>query len=115
MGRNIKREELPRQIVERNISSAWRFEAECFDIMGNIRHFEELEFANPADLARRRVVLLVARRFRSKKGGCRLYLDVLASGTGTGKTLSESQKKLRISFEADLSREDCADQARLLR
>src|SRR5262249_20705842 len=92
-----------------------RSKSERFHIVSNLLYFEKFKLAMPTDFPRHRIVFLIAWRFRSKQGRRWAYLDVLAARAGTGETLSESQKKLRISLEADLARDERADQALLLR
>src|SRR5262245_56744877 len=83
--RNMEREELSRQVVERDIAAVRGPKAERLDVVSDVCHLDELEFAAPSDFSSSRIVPLITCRYGSKQRRLGEYLDVLMAWTSGGK------------------------------
>src|SRR4029450_1022636 len=113
--RNMKREELSGQVVERDVSAVWGPEAERFDVVRDAFHLGEVEFAEPSDFSGSRIVPVITCGHGSKQRRLGKYLDVLMAWTGGGKAFRKGKKQPRIAFQANFSSDQCRYQASLLR
>src|SRR5215475_14248800 len=64
---NMEREELSGQVVERDISAVRGSEAERLDVVCDVFHLDELEFAEPSDMSSSRIVPLIMCGHGSKQ------------------------------------------------
>src|SRR5215471_20620701 len=79
--RNMEREELSGQVVERDIAAVRGPEAERLDVVSDLFHFGELKCAEPSDFAGRRIVSLITCGYGSQQRRLGEYLDVLMART----------------------------------
>src|SRR4030095_5682488 len=113
--RNMKREELSGQVVERDVSAVRGPEAQRLDVVRDVFHLGELEFAEPSDFSGSRIVPVITCGHGSKQRRLGKYLDVLMAWTGGGKAFRKGKKQPRIAFQANFSSDQCRYQASLLR
>src|SRR5215468_346522 len=113
--RNMEREELSGQVVERDVSSVRGSEAERLDVVSDVFHVGELECAEPSDFSYSRIVPLITCGHGSKQRRLGEYLDVLMAWTGGGKAFRKGKKQPRIAFQANFSSDECRYQASLFR
>src|SRR5262249_7107799 len=107
-------QELAGQVVERNLPSIRRFEAEGLHVVGQILYLGERKLAKPSDLAGRGIILLVPTRLAPQHRGLRQDLDPGMARAGGGEALAEGEKQLGIAFNADLPAQQSQRQALLL-
>src|SRR5262245_51558655 len=112
---NMEREELSGQVVERDVTAVRGPEAECLDVVSNVFHLDELEFAEPSDISSSRIVPLITCGHGSKQRRLGDDLDVLMAWTGGGKAFRKGKKQPRIAFQANFSSHQCRYQASLFR
>src|SRR5215510_9341053 len=113
--RNMEREELSGQVVERDIAAVRGPEAERLDVVSDVFHLGEPEFAEPSDFSGSRIIPLITCGHGSKQRRLGDYLDVLMAWTGGGKAFRKGKKQPRIALQANFSSDQCRYQASLLR
>src|SRR5262245_37224242 len=113
--RNMEREKLSGQVVERDIAAIRGPEAERLDVVSDVFHLGELEFAEPSDFSGSRIVPLITCGHGSKQRRLRNYLDVLMAWTGGGEAFPKGKQQPRIALQANFSSDQCRYQASLFR
>src|SRR5215510_2441008 len=104
---NMEREELSGQVVERDVAAVRGPEAERLDVVSDVFHLGELEFAEPSDISGNRIVPLITCGHGSKQRRLGEDLDVLMVWTGGGKAFRKGTKQPRIALQANFSADQC--------
>src|SRR5215467_12573107 len=111
--RNMEREELSGQVVERDVAAVRGPEAERLDVVSDLFHFGELKLAEPSDFSCSRIVPLITCGDGSKQRRLGEDLDVLMAWTAGGKAFRKGTKQPRIALQANFSSDQCRYQASL--